>query len=76
MEALKVSGARLSAVAGAFKSLQDKRHEADYSPEPFSLNRGDTLDLIEVSAQAIDELNALTPDEKLALTIRLVVKSR
>ena len=76
LDGLKGSGSRLMAVAGAFKNLQDKRHEADYSPEPFSLNRGDTLDLIEVAAQAIDALDALTADEKLALAIKLVVKPR
>jgi hypothetical protein len=75
-DVLKGAGPRLSAIAGAFKSLQDKRHEADYSPEPFSLDRADTLDLIEVSAQAIAALNALAADEKLTLAIRLVVKPR
>ncbi|WP_237476757.1 hypothetical protein [Lichenibacterium dinghuense] len=76
LDGLRGAGPRLSVVARAFKSLQDKRHEADYSPEPFSLNRADTLDLIEVAAQAIDALNALTADEKLALAIKLVVKPR
>lgn len=76
LDGLRGGGPRLSVVARAFKSLQDKRHEADYSPEPFSLNRADTLDLIEVASQAIDALEALTTDERLALAIRLLVKPR
>lgn len=75
-ESARRAGPLLSVVARAFKSLQDKRHEADYSPESFSLNRADTLDLIEVAAQAIDALDALTVDDKLALAIRLVVRPR
>lgn len=69
-------GAPISTVAVAFAVLQDARHEADYSPQPFSLDRSATLTLISSAEQAIVALNDLTPDETLALAIRLVVKSR
>ena len=76
LDGLKAGGSAFAAIAGAFKSLQDKRHEADYGPKPFSLGRRDTLDLIEVAARTIDTLNALTTDDKLTLAIKLVVKPR
>ena len=69
-------GASIVAIADAFKNLQEARHEADYSPEPFSYNRDGANDLIDSAEQAISFIDKLAPDEKLALAIKLIVKSR
>ena len=76
LDVLKGSGTSVLSVGAIFKTLQNKRHEADYSPAPFSLNRSDILDLTDTAEQAIGILQNFTPDEKLALAIKLVVKSR
>ena len=69
-------GASIVAIADAFKNLQEARHEADYSPEPFSYNRDGANDLIDSAEQAVSFIDKLAPDEKLALAIKLIVKSR
>ena len=76
LAALVAHGPSITAVAATFKALQEARHEADYSPEPFKPDRRDTMDLIDSAERAVTALDALTSDEKLALAIRLVVKPR
>lgn len=76
LNALKRQQQAFGDVASAFEILQDLRHEADYSPEPFSLSRNGTLDLIDSAERAITTLERLTADEKLGLAVRLVVKPR
>ncbi len=66
----------LAAIALTFEALQDARHDADYNPEPFPFSRSGTLELIDTAAQAIAALRALPAEQKLALAVRLVVKTR
>ncbi len=63
-------------VAVSFAALQDARHDADYNPEPFLFSRTGTLELIDTAEQAIVAVRSLPPDQKLALAVKLVVKSR
>lgn len=69
-------GTPTEVVALAFAALQDARHDADYSPESFSFNRGGALELIGVAERAIVAVNTLSADEKLTLAVKLVFKSR
>ena len=69
-------GTPTDSVALAFAALQDARHDADYSPEPFPFNRGGTLELIGVAERAIVAVKTLSPAEKLTLAVKLVFKSR
>lgn len=64
------------AIAVTFAALQDARHDADYSPEPFLFSRSGTLELIDSAEEAIVAVRSLPPDQKLALAVKLVVKSR
>ena len=66
----------LAAIALTFEALQDARHDADYNPEPFPFSRSGTLELIDSAEQAIVALRALSGDQKLALAVRLIIKSR
>ena len=66
----------IEAIAVTFAALQDARHDADYNPEPFSFSRSGTLDLIDSAEQAIVAIRSLPPEQKLALAVKLVVKSR
>ena len=66
----------IEAVALTFAALQDARHDADYNPEPFSFSRSGTLDLIDSAEQAIVAIRSLPAEQKLALAVKLVVKSR
>ena len=68
LDALRSHGGSLATTAVLFKTLQDKRNEADYSPEPFLLSRRDTLGLIGAAERAIAALETLSSDEKLALS--------
>jgi hypothetical protein len=65
-----------SSIAGTFKSLQERRHQADYDPTPLGLGRAETLDLIDQARQAVVQLHALSDADVRLLTTRLLFPAR
>ena len=68
--------AELIAFATAFASLQELRHEADYSPRAPGHNRQSTLALIDEAEQAIEEFDSLNLFKKRSLAVEILFKDR
>lgn len=60
----------------AFASLQEARHEADYNPVFFGYFYEETRAQIERARQAIDDLNAMSSDDRRTLATLVLFKPR
>ena len=62
-------------VALLFLELQADRILADYDPQP-RFDRGNALHRIQQATRAIEDLRALTADERRFLAVQLITKPR
>lgn len=69
-------GPRVAIIGQIFILLQERRHTADYDPSPFPFGRAETLDLIEQSRQAIEQLSKLSDEDRLFVATQLVAQTR
>lgn len=69
-------GAEVRVIGNAFVQLQERRHIADYDPEPFLLGRNETLDLIALARQAVQATRSLSSDQALLLAVHLIGRER
>ena len=63
-------------VGASFSELQERRHEADYDPAFFSFYFDETDALIELAANAVGNLGKLTTEQRRALAVMLVIRTR
>jgi hypothetical protein len=62
--------------AEVFVKLQEERHVADYSPEPFDRDRNSAFDSIAEARHALSLINAFNTDERYLIAVGLFAKSR
>jgi hypothetical protein len=68
-------GNDISLIGQTFVELQEKRHIADYDPEP-RLGRVETLDLIDQARTAVARIKSLSSEDKLRLATQLITRKR
>lgn len=68
-------GTSVEEIGGAFISLQEERHAADYDPG-FLPGRKSTLDLIAQARRTVDLVRALSTEHKRTLAVVLLLKIR
>jgi hypothetical protein len=71
----RTRGSDLSLIGQVFVELQEKRHIADYDPEP-RMGRDATLDLIEQTRLAMVRIKSPSPDDRLRLATQLIARKR
>jgi hypothetical protein len=71
----RTPGSDIGLIGQTFAELQEKRHIADYDPEP-RMGRAETLDLIEQARTAIARISSLSPDDRLRLATQLIARRR
>jgi hypothetical protein len=69
-------GKEVAAIGQTFILLQEQRHTADYDPEPFSLGRRETLDLIDRARQAVQATRAIPAQKRRLLAVHLIARPR
>lgn len=69
-------GSEAALIGGTFVLLQERRHTADYDPEPFPFGRRETLALVELAGKAVQASRALPADHALLLAAHLIGKER
>jgi hypothetical protein len=69
-------GSGVAIIGQIFILLQERRHAADYDPSPFPFGRAETLDLIEQSRQAIEQISKLPDEDRLFVATQLVARTR
>jgi hypothetical protein len=73
---IRLLSPEMDTFAGLFIHLQGLRHQADYDPSPFDLNRQQVLSLIFETKEAILGLDALSPDLRTQLAVIVLLKAR
>jgi hypothetical protein len=68
-------GSDIALIGQTFIELQEKRHIADYDPEPRH-GRAETIDLIDQARTAITRITSLSPEDKLRLATQLIARKR
>jgi hypothetical protein len=69
-------GSDVEVIGQTFILLQERRHTADYDPSPFPFGRKETLELIELSRQAMVQLSTLSEGDRLFVATQLVAQRR
>jgi uncharacterized protein (UPF0332 family) len=69
-------GDEIADLGRIFIRLQQARHAADYSPEPFSISRDEALELIGLARQAVQTIHMLPDDKRLLLAVNLIARQR
>lgn len=69
-------GPNAALIGPVFIQLQERRHLADYDPEPFALGRSETLELIALAAEAVRAVREMPDEQALLLATHLVGKQR
>jgi len=63
-------------IGNRFVLLQSKRRDADYRSSDFAFVEAESFNLIDAARQAIDLIDQLSPQERRALAVRLVIRDR
>lgn len=63
-------GSGIGLIGQTFVELQERRHIADYDPEP-RFGRAETIDLIDQARTAVARIGSLSPDNRLRLATQL-----
>jgi len=69
-------GEEVAKIGQIFISLQAARHNADYDPQPLSLSRGETLELVDQARQAVQSIRAIPADMRVVLAVHLIARQR
>lgn len=69
-------GSGVAIIGQIFILLQERRHTADYDPSPFPFGRAETLDLVEQSKQAVEQISKLSDEDRLFVATQLVARTR
>jgi hypothetical protein len=69
-------GEEVAKIGQIFISLQEARHTADYHPQPLSLSRGETLELIDQARQAVQTIRTIPADKGVLLAVHLIARQR
>lgn len=72
----KEFGDEIATVGRIFIRLQQVRHAADYSPEPFSLSRQEVLELVGLARQAVQLVREMPSDKRKLLAVNLIARQR
>jgi uncharacterized protein (UPF0332 family) len=71
-----VFGKEVAAIGQTFILSQEQRHTADYNPDPFSLGRRETLDLIDRARQAVQATRSIPAPVRRLLAVHLIARPR
>ncbi|UHC16169.1 hypothetical protein LRS73_27480 [Methylobacterium currus] len=63
-------------IGAAFACLQDRRHQADYSPPSLNIHRDATRNVVARAKQAVCDLESLDDDQCRRLDVLLITKTR
>lgn len=63
-------------ISAAFAYLQDRRHQADYSPPSLNIHRDVTRNVVARAKQAVADLESLDDDQCRRLAVLLITKAR
>lgn len=71
-----IFGDQVAAIGRIFNLLQEARHTADYDPQPLSLSREETLELIDHAREAVQTTRTIPAEKRLLLAVHLIAKQR
>lgn len=71
-DTVRTLGQDVARIGAILIELQDRRHEADYAPRPFSLNKAGTAALVSQAREAVRLIEDLPAPIRLRLAVVLV----